>query len=185
MLDHFELFESEKSYNSKVDKFQDFCGRVQDEAGTPRLSSMSTSQTTILDFIGYLTSLDRIRSSSLHPYLSAINNLHADFGFKNPDQGNWISLSKNDPLDRVTNQKRCTSRVLTEFWDTIIILGVPLAKMESPLFLYLPKLTLFQNCPKLSLSLPALSLTRTVFPSLPHLLLSLTTDPLSTFLSLY
>jgi hypothetical protein len=53
---------TKKIYNSKVDKFQDFCGRVQDEAGTPRLSSMPASQTTILAFIGYLASLGRIRS---------------------------------------------------------------------------------------------------------------------------
>ena len=56
---------TKKSYNTKVDKFQDFCGRVQDEAGTPRLSSMPASQTTILAFIGYLASLGRIRSASL------------------------------------------------------------------------------------------------------------------------
>ena len=85
---------TKKSYNSKVDKFQDFCGRVQDEAGTPRLSSMPASQTTILAFIGYLASLDRIRSSSLQPYLSAINSLHADFGFPKPAQGHWISLAR-------------------------------------------------------------------------------------------
>ena len=85
---------TKKSYNSKVDKFQDFCGRVQDEAGTPRLSSMPASQTTILAFIGYLASLGKIRSSSLQPYLSAINSLHADFGFAKPAQGHWISLAR-------------------------------------------------------------------------------------------
>jgi hypothetical protein len=85
---------TKKSYNSKVDKFQDFCGRVQDEAGTPRLSSMPASQTTILAFIGYLASLGKIRSSSLQPYLSAINSLHADFGFPKPAQGHWISLAR-------------------------------------------------------------------------------------------
>ena len=69
-------------------------GRVQDEAGTPRLSSMPASQTTILAFIGYLASLGKIRSSSLHPYLSAINSLHADFGFTKPAQGHWISLAR-------------------------------------------------------------------------------------------
>ena len=68
---------TKKSYNSKVDEFLDFCGLVQDEAGTPRLSSMPASQTTILAFIGHLASLGRIRSSSLQPYLSAINSLHA------------------------------------------------------------------------------------------------------------
>ncbi len=85
---------TKKSYNSKVDKFQDFCGRVQDEAGTPRLSSLPASQTTILAFIGYLASLGKIRSSSLQPYLSAINSLHADFGFPKPAQGHWISLAR-------------------------------------------------------------------------------------------
>jgi hypothetical protein len=84
---------TKKSYNSKVDKFQDFCGRVQDEAGTPRLSSMPASQTTIFAFIGYLASFGRIRSSSLQQYLSAINSLHAGFGFPKPAQGHWISLA--------------------------------------------------------------------------------------------
>ena len=78
---------TKKSYNSKVDEFQDFCGRVQDEADTPCLSSMPASQTTIIAFIGYLASLGRIRSASLHPYLCGINRLHADFGLTNRRKG--------------------------------------------------------------------------------------------------
>jgi hypothetical protein len=55
---------------------------------------MPASQTNILAFIGYLASLGRIRSSSLQPYLSDINSLHADFGFPKSAQGHWISLAR-------------------------------------------------------------------------------------------
>ena len=84
LLQQARLPSTKKSYNSKVDKFQDFCDRVQDEAGTSRLSSIPAPQTTILAFIDYLVSLGTIRSSSLQSYLSVINSLHVYFGFKNP-----------------------------------------------------------------------------------------------------
>jgi hypothetical protein len=67
---------------------------MKEEAGTRRLYSMPASQTTILAFIGYLASLGRIPSASLHPYLCGINRLHADFGFNKPAQGHWISLAR-------------------------------------------------------------------------------------------
>jgi hypothetical protein len=96
---------TKKNYNSKVDKFQDFCGRVIDEADTPRLSRIPSSQ-TILVFIDYLASLGKIRSSSLEPYLSVINSLHVDFGSAKPAQGHWIPVARKCfvEIERSLNQ---------------------------------------------------------------------------------
>jgi hypothetical protein len=93
-----------QSLISKVDKFQDFCGRVIDEDDTPRLSRIPSSQTIVV-FIDYIASLGKIRSSSLEPYLSVINSSHVDFGSTKPAQGHWIPVARKCfEIERSLNQ---------------------------------------------------------------------------------
>ena len=81
---------TKKSYNAKWARFVHLCTLVQDEAGSHRLQSLPASQATLLAYIGFTAQESNIRSSSLQPYLSAINSVHADFGFDKPAQGHWI-----------------------------------------------------------------------------------------------
>ena len=94
---------------SNDDNFQDFWDGVQDDAGTQHLMSMSTAQNTILNFLGYISSQGNIRASSLQTYLSVINNLHADYGFTNPAQGQGFFKSA-----RVSESSRATDQTPTK-----------------------------------------------------------------------
>jgi len=44
--------------------------------------------------MGFLVEEGKVKAGCLQPYLSAINSVHADFGFDKPAQGHWIILAR-------------------------------------------------------------------------------------------
>jgi hypothetical protein len=61
---------TKKSYNTKWTRFVNFCTLLQDETRSYRLESLSTTQTTLLPYIGFIPQEGQIRSSSLYSYLN-------------------------------------------------------------------------------------------------------------------
>ena len=87
------------SYDGKVQRFFDFCTRDWPAAGFPPLCPLPASQSTVLAYIGSLFD-DGIKASSLKPYLSAINSLHADLRLPLPASGHLVSLAKRGYVER-------------------------------------------------------------------------------------
>ena len=111
----------------------------------------STSVFLSLDLNRWLqVILSQVRGRPLSPlgYMSPVVSLQDKSDFSTlSEEGRRTTLWTGSQAS-----KRRKSRVLTEVWDTSSMLGATLGKTASPLLLYLPKMSLFQNCPKLSLS---------------------------------
>ena len=92
-LDRSRRSNTKISYNSKMNRFDEFCTTTQDDAGAPRLCPLPASQATILAYMGFLAEEGKVKAGSLQPYLSVINSAHADFGFDKPAQVHGIILA--------------------------------------------------------------------------------------------
>ena len=71
-----------------------FCVHEQIEQGFPPLCAMPALPSTVLMHLGWLSTEDKVHAGSLHPYLSAINQCHIDFGFAAPTLGHDVCLSR-------------------------------------------------------------------------------------------
>jgi hypothetical protein len=94
-----------------MNRFDEFCTTIQDDAGAPRLSPLPASPATILAYMGFLAEEGKVKASSLQSYLSAINSAHADFGFDKPAQGHWIILARRgfEEIEGARHQKPTTA----------------------------------------------------------------------------
>jgi hypothetical protein len=82
------------SYAGKFDRFFSFCVQVQIERGFAPLCPMPASESTVLLYLGWLFHEGRVHAASLQPYLSAINQMHIDFGFPAPALGHDVRLAR-------------------------------------------------------------------------------------------
>ena len=73
-----------EAYAGKFDRFFCFCVQVQIERGFAPLCPMPASESTVLLYLGWLFHEGRLHAASLQLYLSAINQMHIDFGFPAP-----------------------------------------------------------------------------------------------------
>lgn len=83
-----------EGYAAKFAAFVHFCTVVQAEAGAPQLSPLPAAVHTVLLYLGWLQEQDSVHHGSLQPYLSAINQAHADAGFEKPAVGHLVSLAR-------------------------------------------------------------------------------------------
>jgi hypothetical protein len=80
------------SYAGKFDRFFRFHEQI--EQGFPPLCAMPALPSTVLMHLGWLSTEDKVHAGSLHPYLSAINQCHIDFGFAALALGHDVCLSR-------------------------------------------------------------------------------------------
>ena len=79
------------SYAGKWAKFVKFCTGVQREAGLCALRSLPARPSTVLCYVAWLCD-QGIKETSLNPYVSAINQAHADMGYPKPAVGDQFRL---------------------------------------------------------------------------------------------
>ena len=63
-----------RSYSSKLQRWFDFCTRVQQEQGSPPIPPFPARPAHLLAYLGYLRQEGSVAAGSLQPYLSAINS---------------------------------------------------------------------------------------------------------------
>ena len=80
-----------RSYSSKLQRWFDFCTRVQQEQGQPPIPPFPARPAHLLAYLGYLRQEGCVAAGSLQPYLSAINSWHADLGLPKPAVGHSIT----------------------------------------------------------------------------------------------
>jgi hypothetical protein len=64
----------------------------QIEQGFPPLCAMPALPSTVLMYLGWLSTEDKVHAGSLQPYLSEINQCHINFGFAAPALGHDVCL---------------------------------------------------------------------------------------------
>ena len=79
------------SYVGKWERFTGFCTNEQRRAGRAPRSSLPASGRTVLAYLGFLRE-EGVKEASLNPYVSAINQAHADSGLPKPAVGDHIKL---------------------------------------------------------------------------------------------
>jgi len=80
-----------QSYSSKLQRWFDFCTRVQREQGKPPIPPFPARHAHLLAYLGFLRQEGLVAAGSLQPYLSAINSWHADLGLPKPAVGHTIT----------------------------------------------------------------------------------------------
>lgn len=83
-----------ESYRSKVERWAHFCQVVWPGHGRAPLPICPARPEHIVAYLGFLCEEDKVHASSLQPYLSAINALHADLGFERPAMGHLVQLAR-------------------------------------------------------------------------------------------
>ena len=82
------------SYSSKLARWTQFCTVEWPRDGRPPLPVCPAKPEHILAYLGFLLEEDNVHASSLQPYLSAINSLHADMGLEKPAAGHLVQLAR-------------------------------------------------------------------------------------------
>ena len=95
------------NYDPKVRKFVLFC----QEEGREWLPATTA---TVLLYLSFLLKNKTIKSSSLQPYLSAINNYHEDLQFEAPAKGRSVVRAVKGMAVLQADQQVVTNEVLTE-----------------------------------------------------------------------
>ena len=78
------------SYTGKLQRFIDFCQRVVPQCGLPPVRALPARADYVAAYIGYLREEGLVHDNSLQPYLSCINQWHADMGLEKPAVGHLI-----------------------------------------------------------------------------------------------
>ena len=78
------------SYTGKLQRFIDFCQRVVPQCGLPPVRALPARADYVAAYIGYLREEGLVHANSLQPYLSCINQWHADMGLEKPAVGHLI-----------------------------------------------------------------------------------------------
>ena len=80
------------SYAGKFSLFVRFCTDCQREHGCAPLSYLPASRRTVVCYVAWLRERGGVKESSLNPYISAINQAHADAGLQKPAIGDHLKL---------------------------------------------------------------------------------------------
>jgi len=78
------------SYSGKLQRFIDFCQLIVPQFGLPPVRALPARPDYIAAYIGYLRDEGLVHANSLQPYLSCINQWHADMGLEKPAVGHLI-----------------------------------------------------------------------------------------------
>ena len=78
------------SYSGKLQRFIDFCQLIVPQFGLPPVRALPARPDYIAAYIGYLRDEGLVHANSLQPYLSCINQWHADMGLDKPAVGHLI-----------------------------------------------------------------------------------------------
>ena len=79
------------NYSGKLQRWFDFCTRVQRQHGKPPIPPFPARPEHLLAYLGFLRQEGEVAAGSLQPYLSAINSWHADLGLAKPAIGHSIT----------------------------------------------------------------------------------------------
>ena len=81
------------SYDGKQRRFMTFCTDIlPSEYGQRVRSYLPASEKTVMMYLAHLSREGKVGEQSLQPYLSAINQMHADAGFLKPAVGHFMRL---------------------------------------------------------------------------------------------
>lgn len=81
------------SYDGKWKRFEDFCNSIiRDEYGQKPRSALPASEATVMLYLGHLSREGKVSEQSLQPYISSINQRHADAGLPKPATGHFLGL---------------------------------------------------------------------------------------------
>ena len=73
------------SYCRKWQRFVTFCTHTLPNAYSMRARRyLPASERTVLLYLSYLNDEGRVHEGSLNPYLAAINQMHEDYGLRQP-----------------------------------------------------------------------------------------------------
>ena len=100
LLAHGRRIATKISYDGKQRRFQTFCSETLPlEYNLRARSFLPASAKTIMMYVAHLSREGRVSEQSLQPYLSSINQLHADAGFPKPAAGHFLSLLRKGYAD--------------------------------------------------------------------------------------
>ena len=136
LLAHGRRLATKISYDGKQRRFQTFCTEtLPTEYHLRPRSFLPASERTVMMYLAHLSREGRVSEQSLQPYLSSINQMHADAGFPKPAHGHYLSLLRKGYAD-IEAEERGTPNarrvpVPAELMLAILRLGLTTPQLET------------------------------------------------------